>query len=86
MAKTVILNDSNGEEVYPETDISLVNGELDGAKIVNASVGSDKLTPNAVWNENIKDGAVTSSKIRFLVDGNSLVKRMEATEPIFRYT
>lgn len=63
MAKAVILNDSNGEEVYPVTDISLVNGELNGAKIVNASVGSDKLTPNAVWNENIKDGAVTSAKI-----------------------
>ena len=63
MAKAVILNDSNGEEVYPVTDISLVNGELNGAKIVNASVGSDKLTPNAVWNENIKDGAVTSNKI-----------------------
>lgn len=63
MAKAVILNDSNGEEVYPVTDISLVNGELNGAKIVNASVGSDKLTPNAVWNENIKDGAVTSDKI-----------------------
>lgn len=63
MAKAVILNDSNGEEVYPVTDISLVNGELNGAKIVNASVGSDKLTPNAVWNENIKNGAVTSDKI-----------------------
>lgn len=63
MAKAVILNDSNGEEVYPVTDISLVNGELNGAKIINASVGSDKLTPNAVWNENIKDGAVTSDKI-----------------------
>lgn len=63
MAKAVILNDNNGEEVYPVTDISLVNGELNGAKIVNASVGSDKLTPNAVWNENIKDGAVSNAKI-----------------------
>ena len=69
MAKAVILNDSNGEEVYPVTDISLVNGELNGAKIVNASVGSDKLTPNAVWNENIKDGAVTSNKIDFTTVG-----------------
>lgn len=69
MAKAVILNDNNGEEVYPVTDISLVNGELNGAKIVNASVGSDKLTPNAVWNENIKDGAVTSSKIDFMTLG-----------------
>ena len=63
MAKAVTLKNSNNEEVYPVTDISLVNGELNGARIVNASVGSDKLTPNAVWNENIKNGAVTSNKI-----------------------
>lgn len=63
MAKAVTLKNNNNEEIYPVTDISLVNGELNGARIVNASVGSDKLTPNAVWTENIKDGAVTSSKI-----------------------
>lgn len=63
MAKAVTLKNNNNEEIYPVTDISLVNGELNGARIVNASVGSDKLTPNAVWTENIKDGAVTSAKI-----------------------
>ena len=63
MAKAVTLKNNNDEEVYPVTDISLVNGELNGGRIVNASVGSDKLTPNAVWEENIKDGAVTSAKI-----------------------
>ena len=63
MAKAVTLKNSNNEEIYPVTDISLVNGELNGARIVNASVGSDKLTPNAVWEENIKDGAVTQNKI-----------------------
>ena len=63
MAKAVTLKNNNNEEIYPVTDISLVNGELNGARIVNASVGSDKLTPNAVWEENIKDGAVTSAKI-----------------------
>ena len=63
MAKAVTLKNNNNEEIYPVTDISLVNGELNGARIVNASVGSDKLTPNAVWTENIKDGAVTQNKI-----------------------
>lgn len=63
MAKAVTLKNNNDEEVYPVTDISLVNGELNGVRIVDASVGSDKLTPNAVWEENIKDGAVTSGKI-----------------------
>lgn len=40
MAKAVTLKNNNNEEVYPVTDISLVNGELNGARIVNASVGS----------------------------------------------
>ena len=66
MAKAVTLKNTNDEEVYPVTDISLVNGELNGARIVDASVGSDKLTPNAVWEENIKDGAVTSDKIDWM--------------------
>lgn len=63
MAKAVTLKNSNDEEVYPVTDISLVNGELNGGRIVDASVGSDKLTTNAVWEENIKDGAVTTDKV-----------------------
>lgn len=65
MAKAVTLKNSNDEEVYPVTDISLVNGELNGVRIVDASVGSDKLTPNAVWEENIKDGVVTLDKINW---------------------
>lgn len=73
MAKAVTLKNSNNEEVYPVTDISLVNGELNGARIVNTSVGSDKLTPNAVWEENIKDGAVTSDKIGWSTFGNKWV-------------
>lgn len=73
MAKAVTLKNNSNEEVYPVTDISLVNGELNGAKIVNASVGSDKLTPNAVWNENIKDRAVTSAKIDWSTFGNKWV-------------
>lgn len=63
MAKAVTLKNNNNEEVYPVTDIDLVNGDINGVRIANASVGSDKLTANAVWEENIKDGAVTSAKI-----------------------
>ena len=89
MAKAVTLKNNNDEEIYPVTDISLVNGELNGARIVNASVGSDKLTPNAVWNENIKDKAVTSDKIDWttlmqsgewvLVDSASLSSNTDGT-------
>ena len=63
MAKAVTLKNSNDEEVYPVTDISLVNGQIAGAKLYDATVGSDKLTTNAVWTANIKDGAVTADKI-----------------------
>ena len=53
MAKAVILKNSNDEEVYPVTDISLVNGNIPTGRIADGAVTSDK----------IADGAVTSSKI-----------------------
>lgn len=38
-------------------------GTVTGTMIADATVGSDKLTANAVWTANIKDAAVTSAKI-----------------------
>lgn len=38
-------------------------GTVTGTMIADATVGSDKLTNNAVWTANIKDAAVTSGKI-----------------------
>ena len=89
MAKAVTLKNNNNEEIYPVTDISLVNGELNGARIVNASVGSDKLTPNAVWTENIKDGAVTQNKIsggwKLIGEANGRTRIAQITLPKGKY-
>ena len=53
MAKAVTLKNSNDEEIYPVTDISLVNGELPTARIADSAVTTAK----------IADSAVTSKKI-----------------------
>lgn len=53
MAKAVTLKNSNDEEIYPVTDISLVNGELPTARIADSAVTTAK----------IADSAVTSAKI-----------------------
>lgn len=43
MAKAVTLKNQNNEEVYPVTDISLVNGELSTARIADGAVTSAKI-------------------------------------------
>lgn len=53
MAKAVTLKNSNNEEIYPVTDLSLVNGNIPTGRIADKAVTSDK----------IADGAVTSNKI-----------------------
>ena len=55
MAKAVTLKNNNDEEVYPVTDISLVNGELPTARIADGAITTPK----------IADGAVTSEKINW---------------------
>ena len=53
MAKAVTLKNNNNEEVYPVTDLSLVNGNIPTGRIADNAVTSDK----------IANGAVTSDKI-----------------------
>lgn len=53
MAKAVTLKNSNNEEVYPVTDLSLVNGNIPTGRIAD----------NAVTTNKIADGAVTQDKI-----------------------
>lgn len=43
MAKAVTLKNTNDEEVYPVTDISLVNGTVATSQIADGAVTSDKL-------------------------------------------
>ena len=53
MAKAVTLKNNNNEEVYPVTDISLVNG----------NIPTGRITDNAVTTPKIANKAVTSDKI-----------------------
>lgn len=53
MAKAVTLKNSNDEEVYPVTDISLVNGELPTARIADDAITTDKIADEAVTSDKI---------------------------------
>lgn len=53
MAKAVTLKNNNNEEVYPVTDLSLVNGNIPTGRIAD----------NAVTSAKIANGAVKSAKI-----------------------
>lgn len=53
MAKAVTLKNNNNEEIYPVTDLSLVNGNIPTGRIAD----------NAVTTPKIANGAVTSDKI-----------------------
>ena len=43
MAKAVTLKNNNNEEVYPVTDLSLVNGNIQTGRIADKAVTSDKI-------------------------------------------
>ena len=53
MAKAVTLKNNNNEEVYPVTDLSLVNGNIPTGRIADSAITTPK----------IADGAVTSDKV-----------------------
>ena len=59
MAKAVTLKNSNNEEVYPVTDLSLVNGNIPTGRIAD----------NAITTPKIANGAVTSDKIDWTTTG-----------------
>ena len=63
MAKSVTLKDQEGNELYPVTNIDLVNGTVPTAKIASSAVTSAKLASSAVTTAKIADSAVTSAKI-----------------------
>lgn len=65
MAKAVTLKNTNNEEVYPVTDISLVNGDITAGRISDGAVTTSKLA----------DKAVTSDKI----DWTTFIERGTAT-------
>lgn len=63
MAKAVTLKNNNNEEVYPVTDLSLVNGNIPTGRIAD----------NAITTPKIADDSVTSAKIDWTTFGNKWV-------------
>ena len=53
MAKAVTLKNSNNEEVYPVTDLSLVNGNIPTGRIADNAVTTPKIADNAVASDKI---------------------------------
>ena len=63
MAKAVTLKNNNNEEVYPVTDLSLVNGNIPTGRIADNAITTPKIADGAVTTEKIANKAVTSDKI-----------------------
>lgn len=62
MAKAVTLKNSNDEEVYPVTDISLVNGNIGTSKIDADAVTTAKIADEAITADKIADTSITQDK------------------------
>lgn len=53
MAKAVTLKNNNNEEVYPVTDISLVNGDISTGRIADNAVTTGKIANKAVTSDKV---------------------------------
>ena len=56
MAKAVTLKNNNNEEVYPVTDLSLVNGNIPTGRIADNAITTDKIADSAVTQDKISGG------------------------------
>lgn len=77
MAKAVTLKNQNNEEVYPVTDISLVNGEIPTGRIADEAVTEDKLADAAVTAAKLAGKAKIALNTR---SANTDVGRFSATD------
>ena len=56
MAKAVTLKNNNDEDVYPVTDISLVNGNISAGRIADSAITTPKIADGAVTQDKISGG------------------------------
>ena len=56
MAKAVTLKNNNDEEIYPVTDLSLVNGNIPTGRIADNAITTDKIANGAVTQDKISGG------------------------------
>lgn len=71
MAKAVTLKNTSDEEVYPVTDISLVNGEIPSGKIADGAVTSSKLDSSTVGGVYYLD-TIDASSVPYKTSGYGL--------------
>ena len=72
MAKAVTLKNNNNEEVYPVTDLSLVNGNIPTGRIADNAITTPKIANGAVTPDKIDWTTLTQSGEWVLVDNASL--------------
>lgn len=79
MAKAVTLKNNNNEEVYPVTDLSLVNGNIPTGRIVDNAITTSKIADGAVTSDKIDWTMLTQSGEWLLVDSASLSSNTTGT-------
>ena len=72
MAKAVTLKNNNNEEVYPVTDLSLVNGNIPTGRIADNAITTPKIANGAVTPDKIGWTTMMQSGEWVLVDNASL--------------
>lgn len=72
MAKAVTLKNNNNEEVYPVTDLSLVNGNIPTGRISDNAITTGKIANKAITSDKIDWTTIMQSGEWVLVDSASL--------------
>lgn len=79
MAKAVTLKNNNNEEVYPVTDLSLVNGNIPTGRIADNAITTPKIADGAVTSDKIDWATMMQSGEWILVDSASLSSNTSGT-------
>ena len=79
MAKAVTLKNNNNEEVYPVTDLSLVNGNIPTERIADNAITTPKIANKSVTSDKIDWTTLMQSGEWILVDSKSLSSNTTGT-------
>lgn len=79
MAKAVTLKNNNNEEVYPVTDLSLVNGNIPTGRIADSAITTPKIANGVVTSDKIDWTTLMQSGEWVLVDSASISSDTDGT-------
>lgn len=89
MAKAVTLKNNNNEEVYPVTDLSLVNGNIPTGRIADNAITTPKIANKAVTSDKIDWATMTcgiaSNPASNTVPANGRTRIAQITLPKGKY-